>query len=500
MLTLHTQQPLRSKRRRGSRHDSAKPYHRQTDRQTDTHTHTKTCAHAAAVELALSSVLQEEKYNVQVVQVTTVLRTLMLTGETASGLHYQRCIRGNWLSHGDMALPINLQRLRIEVAYSNIPYGIPQSSPLADRFSTVYLPMQKADCEQYCIQQRGCFESRIASTNGCFFIFGPSPLTLSCEELHAKDHVDSYPASLAAELCDRANCSFLRQGSFRQHLVSELLDSSISFSAVSLKTYINSSGSVFPLKQSQMALHQGTPPLKAVLAESGQSDFKVGVRVGKLNFGLLFDIVLDYDPTDTTASWNTSSFDLTLAAILEDSSFLLDWHSATASASHKLRFQQCDEALYLRSYVACGGHFDSPMTTIKVDSWAPSRSVYATLNPTEYAASWFQNVEVEVRLRTAENLQPLQSLIRRSCSVPICLGGFNECLIELKCGKKQSCFHSCNQRAIKNCTRLRGNGSQFVAAIIPTYGADVPEVHAKRLARKAEALTSPVSGSGLRFG
>ena len=45
----------------------------------------------------MSWLLQEEQYRLQVVQVTTILRTLLLTGVTSTGLQYHRCILGNWL-------------------------------------------------------------------------------------------------------------------------------------------------------------------------------------------------------------------------------------------------------------------------------------------------------------------------------------------------------------------------------------------------------------------
>ena len=430
-----------------------------------------------------SFVLQAEKYRLQIVQITTVLRTLMLTGETSDGMKYRRCIFGNWLSHGHLALPTKLQSLRIEITYSNIPYGIPFSSAQADRFSTVYVPMNPGDCERYCLQERRCFESRISSTNGCFFIFGPSDRT--CEQLHVQDDRGQQPPfslHLLAELCSKSRtaCTWLGRGS-PQHLLLDLLKDNFSNSTASLKTYINSSGSVFPLKQNDIAFHLGTPPLKTVLVEARQDEMKVPVKTRKIDSGFRFEVVLIYDPTATAAPWNNSWLDVSLAGLPEDSSFLLQWEGGKTVASSAqqapFRVGQCDDGFSLHHYKVCGGHFDSPITTLRVDPWAPTQSVYGTLNST---ASWLNQAQtVEVRLTTPDNLEPMQSLIRNSCNIPVCLGGFNECLSRWQCNKRSACFHSCSQEALRNCSRKRETGSQFVAVISPKFGTGLTNSYKK---------------------
>ncbi|CAE7484239.1 tauD, partial [Symbiodinium pilosum] len=200
-------------------------------RSTKVRLHRAHSAYPTRVAISAKTPIQEEQYRLQVVQVTTILRTLLLTGVTSTGLQYHRCILGNWLDHGEIALPVDLRRLQIEIAFSNIPYGIPFNSPLTDRFSTVYLPMKQGKCQQYCTQQRGCFESRITSTNGCFFIFGPTSLT--CEQLHKEDkqaEESPYSFNLMAELCsgNGGSCVYLKKGS-PYHLVSDMLDASLSY-------------------------------------------------------------------------------------------------------------------------------------------------------------------------------------------------------------------------------------------------------------------------------
>ena len=455
------------------------------DSVADFHLHLFCRLQLLSVDVLLSC-LQEEHYQLQVVQITTVLRTLMLTGETSAGMHFRRCVFGNWLSHGDLAIPGNLQSLQIEITSSNIPYGIPVSSGLADRFSTVYLPMQPGDCQRHCVQQRDCFESKIASTKGCFFIFGPTSLT--CEQVHKDESQGSpFPMSLVAELCskNRANCTYLKKRSSPPHLLTGLLrDLNGSFS---FKTYINSSGSVFPLKRNQMTLYQGTPPPKTVLAQA-RTDLNVKVKIRKDETGFRFDLVLAYDPTLAKMLWNSSGFDLSLAAILEDTLVSLRWEDGMAEKPAKPRvgngttFAQCDDAFYLHSYQACGGHFDSPVTTIRVDAWAPARSVYGLLSS---RAAWLNETrKVEVRLTTVDNLEPLQSLARKSCSMPTCLGGFNECVTAAHCNKKSSCYHSCGQEAYRNCNRLRENGSQFVASISDSYSNGRMDQYARLFACK----------------
>lgn len=467
-------------------------------RSTKVRLHRDGAAYPTTVAIKATTRIEAEHYRLQIVQITTVLRTLMLTGETSNGMKYRRCIFGNWLSHGHLALPKHLQSLRIEITYSNVPYGIPFSSAQADRFSTVYLPMNipmtPGDCERYCLQESGCFESRISSTSGCFFIFGPRDLT--CEQLHVQDDRGQqapFPLHLLAELCSKSRtaCTSFERGS-RQHLLLDLLKDNFSNSTASLKTYMNSSGSVFPLKQNDIAFHLGTPPLKTVLVEARQDEMKVSVKTRKIDSGFRFEVVLTYDPTRTAAPWNNSWLNVRLAGIPEDSSFLLQWadgKTAVSSAEQApFRAGQCDDGFSLHHYRVCGGHFDSPVTTIRVDPWAPTQSVYGILNST---APWLNQAQtVEVRLTTPDNLEPMQSLIRNSCNIPVCLGGFNECISRWHCNKRNSCFHSCSQEALRNCSRERETGSQFVAVISPKFGTGLLNSY-KKLGLTAIAEPEP---------
>ena len=123
-----------------------------------------------------------------------------------------------------------------------------------------------------------------------------------------------------------------------------------------MKTFLNTSGSVFPLRKNQVALYQGIPPLKTVLAEALQSDIKVQVRIQKVDEGFHFEVVLDYDPIDTDTLWNVSSFILSIAAIPEDPTFGLKWELANKWAKSKglpeaegTLFRQCEDS-HLRSY------------------------------------------------------------------------------------------------------------------------------------------------------
>ena len=208
---------------------------------------------------------------------------------------------------------------------------------------------------------------------------------------------------------------------------------------------------------------------------------KVPVKTRKIDSGFRFEVVLIYDPTVTAAPWNNSWLDVSLAGLPEDSSFLLQWEGGKTVASSAqqapFRVGQCDDGFSLHHYKVCGGHFDSPITTLRVDPWAPTQSVYGTLNST---ASWLNQAQtVEVRLTTPDNLEPMQSLIRNSCNIPVCLGGFNECLSRWQCNKRSSCFHSCSQEALRNCSRKRETGSQFVAVISPKFGTGLTNSYKK---------------------
>ncbi|CAJ1390970.1 unnamed protein product, partial [Effrenium voratum] len=340
------------------------------------------------IRLTASTRVEEEKYEVQIFQVTSLVRSVMLKGNTESGRPFDRCVGGNHLIHGNIALPPDLKSLQLEVATLNIPYEMPREASLPDRFSTVFLPKNvTGDCERYCFQHKKCYESKVRSSAGCFFIFGPGKAR--CREIHKSQRQQGAAYQvlnklhLGAELClssgkqarNLQGCLKLDEG--KGVLVSQVLDvKNFSISQVALKTHIDSSGSVFDLERSSMHLYNGTPPVKTILVRAQDTDMDVATEVVVLDEGFNFEVKLLYNPTSTNYPWNRSRFHLSLSAIVEDPAFVFEWEDSNdllpaLAGKESKRYPQCDDEFELNSYQSCGGFFASPEVRYRVDAWAP---------------------------------------------------------------------------------------------------------------------------------
>ena len=61
--------------------------------------------HSQKVIGSLGHVIQQvERYALQIFEVSSFLRTVLLTGQTADGRSYQRCVLGNALLVGNLAM------------------------------------------------------------------------------------------------------------------------------------------------------------------------------------------------------------------------------------------------------------------------------------------------------------------------------------------------------------------------------------------------------------
>eukprot|EP00435_Cladocopium_sp_Y103_P045238 s1027_g12.t4 len=441
---------------------------------TKVNLHPTRASYPIRLRFATSTRAQVEHYDLQIFQVTSFIRSLLLSGETVDGRKYQRCVFGNTLLLGNIGMPPNLRSLTMEVTTLNIPYGIPiRQAPHPKHFTTVFRPAEETeDCEAYCFKHANCFESKVRSLTGCFFIFAPS--SLDCLQLHQAEPSEISgnqvlrDLDLKGELCkDKSQkaCTPLTSTS-PGRMQSEVLDpSSLQIGNLALKTHVESNGSNFFMEGSQISLHNGTPPVNTVLAQS-RAPVTIRVSHGVDRKGFEFEVTLAYDPTAIQGPWNGSFFDVTLAALVEDPNFHLQWTDGVWLTSEGTpTFQQCQEDFLYSRYQVCGGPFDSPMMKLRVNAWAPRQELFGRLIPSN--PDFFESADVRLKITTPKNLEPLQALIRQNCSaLPICLGGFYECLETAECKRssKNVCAYTCSREAYANCKNLT-KSRQFVAAV-----------------------------------
>eukprot|EP00434_Breviolum_minutum_P004993 symbB.v1.2.004406.t1/scaffold247.1/size253962/6 len=241
---------------------------------------------------------QVERYELQIFEVSSFLRTVLLTG--------------------NIGMPASLKTLEMEVTTLNIPYGIPIG------------------------------QAAQGSTAGCFLIFGPS--ALDCLQLHRADQHDISSGSvlndlhLKAEVCtdkSQKDCRPLQSLS-ADRLKSDVLNPrSIQIGNLALRTHVESSGSNFFV--------EGTPPVNTILTQALPGSPAMKIQVVSLKSGFDFEVKLSYDPTEMNNFWNNSMFSIALSALVEDPMFKLEWPSELPSQARPM-FERCeDDFLYSRN-------------------------------------------------------------------------------------------------------------------------------------------------------
>ncbi|CAJ1417867.1 unnamed protein product, partial [Effrenium voratum] len=420
----------------------------------------KNTSYPTVIELTAATFSQARSYRVTAVELRSSPRSWMIAGETEDGQTYTRCI--TWKNHPShvIAIPATLKSLRIEARFDESWFGIPTKDRPRDKFITSFYGLshplvRKFSCEGTCRRDPGCYEFK-TTREGCYFQMGPaSPRDMSCADLHSLQKFRKGDLELSARICNVLDSRACLQVNSSSGLISAdiskfmLREKGI---AVTFEALLSSGLSVYPEQPYKVQFYPGTVPVRELLL-SGLG--KIKERRVLADGTQQFQVRMSYSPME----FNYDYIQFYVAALVDDHDIRVEWDKpfvpANLSRQHP-NFVKCQNSPQSAPYVACGGYLDSNLVEARMNKWLPFKTLKGQLVSKSHP-HLFRPAKVQLNFEqdNGKAISPMQEIVRKNCSVPICRGfpEVYDCLektAEEKC-MKDYCKDRCLDLASTSC-------------------------------------------------
>ena len=442
------------------------------------------------IHLTAGTFSQVQTYRVAVLHVKPHFRELMLRCSMDSGEAYQACFMGKNIQQSVLSIPGRSKAVQVEAGLDQFYFGIPFQSARPDKVTTVYKlfaehsALRKWGCEGWCQRKLQCI-GVLQSGDACYAAMSPSVSV--CGEGHEqsshfwKEDLNYLMVRICTDesLTKCMAATATRTGLLKADLSALLLpDGKLQeHPAVTFQAALKTASSLHSFLQQKVAFQPDTPkvlllvqggPLmhrSNVIAVETTESTASSVAGPNLTTQQRFDISLRYDAMYIQAS----TIQLSLAAVLRDPQFYIEWTSKKLQLLEKSNSDECEaDVQKMVTYDACGGEGSTSLVTAQIDKWSPTSYFHGFVRP-RIPQSLFNIREVNVFVNFAEQMQPLQALVRNDCKISICRGNFDKCVADL-CNSSRfdsKCQQSCAREAYQVCQYEHQQGKAYLGMLQP---------------------------------